>query len=82
MIFRAFRRISSRIRPSSGDWKIKPRAPKVEATYLTGRMTWRSDYVAILDKEDQKIDLTGWVTLDNKSGATFKNAKLKLVAGM
>ncbi|MCG3115045.1 MAG: DUF4139 domain-containing protein [Candidatus Manganitrophus sp. SA1] len=53
----------------------------VEATYLTNGMTWRSDYVAILDKEDQKIDLTGWVTLDNKSGATFKNAKLKLVAG-
>jgi hypothetical protein len=65
-------------------WRLEnriTRLQKVEATYLTGGMTWKSDYVAILDKEDQKMDLTGWVTLDNKSGATFKNAKLKLVAG-
>jgi hypothetical protein len=65
-------------------WRLEnetTRPQKVEATYLTQGMTWKSDYVAILDKEDQKIDLTGWVTLDNKSGATLKNAKLKLVAG-
>lgn len=65
-------------------WRLEnqiTRPQKVEATYLTGGMSWKSDYVAVLDKEDQKIDLTGWVTLDNKSGATFKNAKLKLVAG-
>ncbi len=65
-------------------WRLEnqtTRPQKIEATYLTQGMTWKSDYVAILDKEDQKIDLTGWVTLDNKSGATFKNAKLKLVAG-
>lgn len=65
-------------------WKLENRnslPQKLEATYLTGGMTWRSDYVAILDKEDQKIDLTGWVTLDNKSGTTFKDVRLKLVAG-
>lgn len=65
-------------------WRLEnqtPRLQKVEATYLTGGMTWRSDYVAVLDKEDQKMDLTGWVTLDNKSGTTFTHAKLKLVAG-
>ncbi|TAJ98223.1 MAG: DUF4139 domain-containing protein, partial [Candidatus Manganitrophaceae bacterium] len=65
-------------------WRLEnqiTRPQKVEATYLTGGMSWKSDYVAVLDKEDQKIDLTGWVTLDNRSGATFKNAKLKLVAG-
>lgn len=65
-------------------WRLEnqtPRLQNVEATYLTGGMTWRSDYVAVLDKEDQKMDLTGWVTLENKSGTTFKNARLKLVAG-
>ena len=65
-------------------WRLENRTPrlqKVEATYLTGGMTWKSDYVAVLDKEDQKMDLTGWVTLDNRSGATFRNARLKLVAG-
>jgi hypothetical protein len=35
----------------------------------------------VLDKEDRRTDLTGWVTLDNRSGAAYRNAKLKLVAG-
>jgi hypothetical protein len=35
----------------------------------------------VLDPRDRNIDLSGWVTLDNQSGATYRNAKLKLVAG-
>jgi len=54
---------------------------KVEASYLTNGITWRSDYVVTLNDKDDKADLSGWVTIDNKSGATYKNAKLKLVAG-
>ena len=34
-----------------------------------------------LNEGDDRADLSGWVTIDNKSGATYKNAKLKLVAG-
>src|SRR3989442_11292147 len=30
---------------------------------------------------DTKADATGWVTIDNRSGATYGNAALKLVAG-
>jgi hypothetical protein len=37
--------------------------------------------VALLDAADTKLDLTGWVTLTNNSGTTFRNAGLKLVAG-
>jgi len=54
---------------------------KVEASYLTNGINWRSDYVVTLNDRDDKADLSGWVTIDNKSGATYKNAKLKLVAG-
>lgn len=54
---------------------------KVEATYLTRGINWTADYVAVLDKSDRGLDLTGWVTLDNQSGATYRNARLKLVAG-
>src|SRR5262249_23940144 len=39
------------------------------------------DYVMVLDPTDAKADLTGWVTIDNRSGATYGNAALKLVAG-
>jgi hypothetical protein len=54
---------------------------KVEASYLTNGINWRSDYVVTLNDRDDKADLSGWVTIDNKSGATYRNAKLKLVAG-
>lgn len=54
---------------------------KVEASYLTNNITWRSDYVVTLNEKDDKVDLAAWVTIDNRSGATYRNAKLKLVAG-
>jgi hypothetical protein len=54
---------------------------KVEASYLTGGITWKSDYVMLVNDADSKADLTGWVTIDNKSGATYTSAALKLVAG-
>ena len=54
---------------------------KVEVTYLTSNMSWRADYVLVLDSKDETGDLTGWVTLDNQSGTAFRNAELKLVAG-
>ena len=54
---------------------------KIEASYLTNQITWQADYVAVVNLDDTKTDLTGWVTIDNKSGATYQNATLKLVAG-
>ncbi|HXH85059.1 MAG TPA: DUF4139 domain-containing protein [Candidatus Tectomicrobia bacterium] len=54
---------------------------RVEASYLTGGITWKADYVMVLNETDTQGDLTGWVTIDNKSGATYGNAALKLVAG-
>jgi len=54
---------------------------EVEASYLTDNMNWSADYVAVVDAEDRTAGLTGWVTIDNRSGATFENATLKLVAG-
>jgi len=54
---------------------------KVEASYLTSGISWKADYVAVLNKLDTSTDLTGWVTIDNRSGATYHNALLKLVAG-
>ena len=56
-------------------------AQKVEVLYLTNGINWRVDYLLTLNDKDDRGDLTGWVTIDNKSGATYKDAKLKLVAG-
>jgi hypothetical protein len=57
------------------------RPQRVEASYLTSGITWKADYVMVLNAGDTLADLTGWVTIDNKSGATYANAALKLVAG-
>jgi hypothetical protein len=54
---------------------------KTEISYLAGQLSWTCNYVALLDKNDTKLDLTAWVTLTNNSGTAFKNAGLKLVAG-
>jgi hypothetical protein len=54
---------------------------QLEVSYLTGGMNWRADYVMVVNDADTQGDLTGWVTLDNQSGGSFKNAQLKLVAG-
>ena len=53
----------------------------LELSYLTAGLSWRADYVAELSKNDDKLDLNGWVTLTNASGATYQNARLQLVAG-
>jgi len=52
-----------------------------EVSYLAGGLSWSADYVVLLGKDDTRLDLTGWVTLTNGSGTTFRNAGLKLVAG-
>ncbi len=53
----------------------------LELSYLTGGLNWKADYVAELNSSEDKLDLSGWVTLSNTSGASYKNAKLQLVAG-
>ena len=53
----------------------------VEIAYLTQGISWESNYVLVLSRDNQKLDLDGWVTLDNRSGAAYKDARLKLVAG-
>jgi hypothetical protein len=54
---------------------------RLELSYLTGGLGWKADYVAALNPKEDKIDLSGWVTLTNTSGTSYQNAKLQLVAG-
>jgi len=59
----------------------RPGAQTLELSYLTGGLTWQADYVAELNADDSALDLNGWVTLTNRSGSPYPNAKLQLVAG-
>lgn len=65
-------------------WRLdcdKAGTHKSEIAYQTGGMNWKCDYIAVINEDDTKTDLTSWVTLSNQCGATFKNAALKLIAG-
>lgn len=54
---------------------------RVETSYLAGGLSWSSDYVLTVGRDEKIAGLNGWVTLVNNSGTAFKNAKLQLVAG-
>ncbi|HUI06718.1 MAG TPA: DUF4139 domain-containing protein [Verrucomicrobiae bacterium] len=65
-------------------WKLateKVGPQLIEVAYQTGGINWQADYNAVLNDKDTALDLSGWVSIDNQSGATYKDAKLKLIAG-
>ena len=65
-------------------WMLKntlEKPQRVEASYLTDGISWKADYVLVLNKDDTRSDLTGWVTIDNQSGAAYNEATIQLVAG-
>lgn len=66
--------VVSLVNPKSGPQEL-------ELSYLTGGLSWRADYVAELNAAEDRIDLNGWVTLTNESGAAYPDARLQLVAG-
>ena len=53
----------------------------LKISYLTENVSWQTGYVLTLSNDESEADLEGWVTLVNQSGAAYRNAKLKLVAG-
>ena len=54
---------------------------ELELSYLSGGLSWKADYVVNLDRNDSALDLAGWVTLTNRSGTSYPDARLQLVAG-
>lgn len=52
-----------------------------QVAYQTSGLTWRADYNVVLNENDTKVDLGAWVTVVNRSGASYPDARLKLVAG-
>jgi len=69
-------------------WKLHvEKAGKHDMTlsYLCGFIKWQADYVIVVTpgegSEPDLLDVTGWVSLENTTGATYDRAGLKLIAG-
>lgn len=52
---------------------------KMEIDYLIRNLSWKSDYILNLDAN--KADLIGWISIDNRSGKSYLNTDLHLLAG-
>ena len=52
-----------------------------EIAYRASGISWKSDYMMVLNQKEDRVDLGGWVTIDNNSGKKYTNTKLKLIAG-
>ncbi|MGP8020536.1 MAG: DUF4139 domain-containing protein, partial [Limisphaerales bacterium] len=65
-------------------WLIQSVAPAkfdAELSYISEGMSWEASYNLVAPEKGDRIDLVGWVTIDNQSGKSFENAKIKLMAG-
>jgi len=53
----------------------------LEVAYITEGINWHAEYIATIAGSDDRLDLASWVSVENRSGATYPDAKLKLIAG-
>ena len=67
------------------EWLItSPRSGEqdMRLSYETEGMTWWADYNLVLDESKGcQLDLSSWVSIINRSGASYQDARLKLIAG-
>lgn len=59
----------------------KPGKFPAEFSYVTGGLNWEADYNIVAPEKGDVVDVVGWVTMDNQSGKTFADARIKLMAG-
>jgi len=66
------------------NWLLQSDQPgkfDAEVSYITGGFTWEADYNLVSPEKGDTVDLIGWVTMNNQSGKTFRDARIKLMAG-
>ncbi len=59
----------------------KPGKHEMRLHYLTRGMQWNADYVAKVDPGDEKMEISGWASIENRSGTAYENVRVQLVAG-
>ena len=66
------------------NWLLQSDRPgkfDAEVGYVTGGFDWSASYNLVSPEKGDLVDLVGWITMNNNSGKTFENAKIKLMAG-
>ena len=66
------------------NWLLQSDQPgkfDAEVGYITGGFDWSASYNLVSPEKGDIVDLVGWITMNNNSGKTFEDAKIKLMAG-
>ena len=66
------------------NWKLNSGSSgkiNAEVAYLSRGFTWEASYNLVATEKSDVLDVVGWVTMNNQSGMTFNEAKIKLMAG-
>jgi hypothetical protein len=66
------------------NWVLQSDSPgkfAAEVGYVTGGFKWNASYNLVSPEQGDFADLVGWITMENTSGKTFENARIKLMAG-
>ncbi|PZR75822.1 MAG: hypothetical protein DLM73_04280 [Chthoniobacterales bacterium] len=66
-------------------WKIATPAPvqlNAEIAYTAYGIHWFADYNVITAEDSDAVQLLGWMTINNETGKSFENTRVKFVAGM
>jgi hypothetical protein len=66
------------------NWLLQSDTPgkfDAEVGYITGGFDWSASYNLVSPEKGDLVDLVGWITMNNNSGKTFEDAKIKLMAG-
>src|SRR5450432_596629 len=66
------------------NWLLQSDTPgkfDAEVGYVTGGFDWSASYNLVSPEKGDLVDLVGWITMNNNSGKTFEDAKIKLMAG-
>jgi hypothetical protein len=53
----------------------------IEITYFTSGISWSADYVGIADPNESRLNLEGFVRVNNNSGEEYEDAQVRLVVG-
>jgi hypothetical protein len=54
----------------------------VEIRYFTSGISWSADYVAEAGQTEKRMDLAGFVRVNNQSGEDYENAQVRLLVGV
>jgi hypothetical protein len=66
------------------NWVLQSDSPgkfDAEVGYVTAGFDWSASYNLVSPEKGDFADLIGWITMENKSGKSFENARIKLMAG-